>query len=75
MPQQSQVRWFERICSEQPSLPQHQDREVLELEDCDVNPIGCVYGKATVLRVKSLEEVRLSHDWHTEGEEGRSCGF
>lgn len=44
-----QVRWFER-------LP---NQEVVELEETDVNPAGCLAGIAPVVFAASREQVRL----------------
>jgi hypothetical protein len=56
-----QVRWFERYSVLEPCCKGVKyERELVELEDADVNPIGCLAGKANVLRAKSYDEVRLS---------------
>ena len=60
MPKQysAQVRWFERFTSLFPASDGIQClRELVELEDVDVNPAGSLIGKATVIRAKSYEEV------------------
>ncbi|KAG2424471.1 hypothetical protein HXX76_014523 [Chlamydomonas incerta] len=50
-----EVAWFERAVVLEAGAAR-ESREVVELEETDVNPIGCISGKACVLRASSLEE-------------------
>lgn len=54
-----QVKWFERRANLEPRLKgdREAEREVVELEEIDVNPIGCISGKATVIKARSVDEV------------------
>lgn len=57
-PHQVEVSWLERRIHVDPSAKgsSHVDQEVVELEETDVNPIGCISGKCTVLKASSWEE-------------------
>lgn len=53
-----QVRWFEHVKDIDPSMSEARyEREILELEDVDVNPVGCLAAKAVVFYARSFEEV------------------
>ena len=56
----AQVSWLERRIHVDPVAKgsSHVEQEVVELEETDVNPIGCISGKCTVLKASSWEEVR-----------------
>ncbi len=55
-----QVAWYERRAHLEPDpLGTNWEREVVALEETDVNPIGCISGKAVVLRAGDYEEVSL----------------
>ena len=52
------MRWFERFTNLYPSAKGAQcERELVELEDAELNPIGCLAGKTNIIRAKSYEEV------------------
>lgn len=51
----SQVAWFERAVVLEAGADL---KELVELAETDINPIGCISGKAYVLKASSLEEVR-----------------
>ncbi len=65
-----EVKWFIRLHdlsfrglqSHEASAPPHLSmgpHEIIEIEgDTDVNPIGCIQGKALVIRAASMEQVR-----------------
>ncbi|GAX83193.1 hypothetical protein CEUSTIGMA_g10619.t1 [Chlamydomonas eustigma] len=61
-----EVRWFERFSTIYPS-GRGVDKELVELEDVDVNPIGCLVGKANIIRAKSYEDA-LSLGLHLDGD-------
>lgn len=53
-----EVKWFERRVNLEPSLrgAPDKDKEVVELEETDVNPIGCISGKCSVVKARTFEE-------------------
>ncbi|GFR49765.1 hypothetical protein Agub_g11928 [Astrephomene gubernaculifera] len=53
-----EVKWFERRVNLEPSTRgiEESEREVFELEDTDVNPIGCISGKCRIIRAQNYEE-------------------
>lgn len=57
----SQVTWFERRTNLEPDFKgcADKEREVVELEETDVNPIGCISGKCTLLRALKYEDVSV----------------
>ena len=54
-----QVRWLDRLIDVEPNaiVGAGSDRLLIEGSDVDVNPLGCVDGKATVINARSYEEV------------------
>ncbi|GLC46591.1 hypothetical protein PLESTM_001893800 [Pleodorina starrii] len=54
----SKVKWFERRVNLEPSTKgiEESEREVFELEDTDVNPIGCISGKCHIVKAANYEE-------------------
>ncbi|KAG2430975.1 hypothetical protein HYH02_013508 [Chlamydomonas schloesseri] len=56
-----EVKWFERRVNLEPATKgiEESEREVFELEDTDVNPIGCISGKCRIVKALSYEEARL----------------
>ncbi|KXZ48881.1 hypothetical protein GPECTOR_24g170 [Gonium pectorale] len=59
---QGKVKWFERRVNLEPSTKgiEESEREVFELEDTDVNPIGkscgCISGKCRIVKAHNYEE-------------------
>ena len=53
------MKWFERRVNLEPQTKgiEESEREVFELEDMDINPIGCISGKAYIIKTNSYEEV------------------
>lgn len=53
-----EVKWFERRVNLEPNLKglPERDKEVVELEETDVNPIGCISGKCSVVKSRSYDE-------------------
>ncbi|KAG2482200.1 hypothetical protein HYH03_018846 [Edaphochlamys debaryana] len=53
-----EVKWFERRVNLEPSTKgiEESEREVFELEDTDVNPIGCISGKCRIVKANNYEE-------------------
>ncbi|GLC46592.1 hypothetical protein PLESTF_001903300 [Pleodorina starrii] len=52
-----EVAWFERRAHLEPDpLGGNWEREVVALEETDVNPIGCISGKAVVFRAGDYQE-------------------
>ncbi|GIM14489.1 hypothetical protein Vretimale_17437 [Volvox reticuliferus] len=53
-----EVKWFERRVNLEPSTKgiEESEREVFELEDTDINPIGCISGKCTIVKAPTYEE-------------------
>ncbi|PNH10059.1 GATA transcription factor 9, partial [Tetrabaena socialis] len=52
------VKWFERRVNLEPSTKgiEESEREVFELDDTDVNPIGCISGKCRIIKAHNYEE-------------------
>mmetsp|Transcript_13973 Transcript_13973/g.30215 ORF Transcript_13973/g.30215 Transcript_13973/m.30215 type:complete len:624 (-) Transcript_13973:1251-3122(-) len=66
-----EVKWYERRVNLEPGFrgSLQIEKELVELEEADVNPIGCISGKCTVFRAKSYEEAHklakgLGSDWY-----------
>ncbi|EFJ41609.1 hypothetical protein VOLCADRAFT_98336 [Volvox carteri f. nagariensis] len=53
-----EVKWFERRVNLEPSTKgiEESEREVFELEDTDINPIGCISGKCRIVKAANYEE-------------------
>ncbi|GIL54840.1 hypothetical protein Vafri_10533 [Volvox africanus] len=53
-----EVKWFERRVNLEPSTKgiEESEREVFELEDTDINPIGCISGKCRIVKAPTYEE-------------------
>eukprot|EP00798_Chlamydomonas_sp_ICE-L_P001719 gene1719-33126_t len=56
-----EVKWYERRVNLEPSTKgiEESEREVFELGDTDINPIGCISGKCCVLKANNYEETSL----------------
>ncbi len=55
----SQVRWFERVSALFPNDGKGgSEKELVELQEVDTNPIGCLVGPCNVIRARSYAEVR-----------------
>ena len=54
-----QIKWFERRTNLEPSTKgiEESEKEVFELDDTDINPIGCISGKCTIVRATHYEHV------------------
>lgn len=54
-----EVKWYERRVNLEANTKgiEESEREVFELEDTDINPIGCCAGKTIIVKAKSYEEV------------------
>ncbi|KAF5834450.1 hypothetical protein DUNSADRAFT_8878 [Dunaliella salina] len=59
-PHRIEVKWYERRTSFEPSTKGilESEREVFELEDTDINPIGCISGKNMIVRAQCFDEAR-----------------
>ncbi len=56
-----QLVWYERRAKFQPEVSSEsgvEDKEVVLLEETDVNPLGCIAGKCAVFITADAEEVR-----------------
>lgn len=56
-----QLVWYERRAKFQPEVSSEsgvEDKEVVLLEETDVNPLGCIAGKCAVFITGDAEEVR-----------------
>ncbi|GAX83194.1 hypothetical protein CEUSTIGMA_g10620.t1 [Chlamydomonas eustigma] len=69
-PHNIEIKWFERRVNLEQSTKgiEESEKEVFELEDTDINPIGCISGKCYVIRASTYEEAQQSargarHDW------------
>lgn len=60
------MKWYERRVNLETDTRgiEESEREVFELEDTDVNPIGCISGKCHILKCRGYEEVRGSSPTH-----------
>ncbi|KAG2424472.1 hypothetical protein HXX76_014524 [Chlamydomonas incerta] len=56
-----EVKWFERRVNLEPATKgiEESEREVFELEDTDVNPIGCISGKCRIVKAPKYEVALL----------------
>eukprot|EP00201_Polytomella_parva_P022837 CAMPEP_0175042514 /NCGR_PEP_ID=MMETSP0052_2-20121109/2615_1 /TAXON_ID=51329 ORGANISM="Polytomella parva, Strain SAG 63-3" /NCGR_SAMPLE_ID=MMETSP0052_2 /ASSEMBLY_ACC=CAM_ASM_000194 /LENGTH=410 /DNA_ID=CAMNT_0016305353 /DNA_START=44 /DNA_END=1273 /DNA_ORIENTATION=- len=55
-----EVKWFERRTNLEPSTKglEESEREVFELDDVDINPVGCISGRCFIFRASSFNEVK-----------------
>ncbi|PNW79525.1 hypothetical protein CHLRE_08g358532v5 [Chlamydomonas reinhardtii] len=71
-----EVKWFERRVNLEPTTKgiEESEREVFELEDTDVNPIGCISGKCRIVKAHNYEEARLRRSAAATGGSGGGAG-